>query len=56
MIQENYLLGAIETVSAWDIEDEDFAEAVNDQAKLMSGCLPSDEVWQCTDCPTPTHR
>ena len=34
---ENYILEAIETVSAWGLPEEDFADAVNDQARLMAG-------------------
>ena len=41
---EDYILDALETVSAWDIPDEDFAQTVNDQARLMAG-FPPDEPW-----------
>ena len=41
---ENYVTEAIEMVSAWDIADEDFAQTVNDQARLMAGIHP-DETW-----------
>ena len=41
---EDYILDALETVSAWDIPDEDFAQSVNDQARLMAGA-PPDEPW-----------
>ena len=34
---ENYILDALELVSAWDIPDEDLADAVNEQARLMAG-------------------
>ena len=40
---ENYLTDALEIVSAWDIPDEDFAQTVNDQAKLMAG-VPPEEI------------
>jgi len=43
MHYENYLTEALEHVSAWDIPEEDFAQAVNDQAKLMAG-LPPEEI------------
>ena len=33
---ENHLLDAIEVVSTWNLPEEDFAAAVNAQAKLMS--------------------
>ena len=39
---ENHILEALEIVSAWDISDEDFAQAVNDQARLMSGVSPDE--------------
>ena len=50
---ESYLLDAIEVVSAWDLPEEDFAYAVNAQAKLMSG-VPSDEPL-CFDPEVPIH-
>ena len=39
---ENYILDAIELVSAWDLPDEDLADAVNDQAMLMAGVNPDE--------------
>jgi len=39
---ENYILDAVEMVSTWDIPDEDFADAVNDQAMLMAGVNPDE--------------
>ena len=45
MHTENHLLDALEIVSAWDIPDEDLADAVNAQAKLMAGMNP-DEFWE----------
>ena len=50
--QQN-LLEAIEIVSAWDLPEEEFANAVNAQTRLMSG-IPTDEPW-CFDSETPTH-
>jgi hypothetical protein len=44
---EDYVTEAIETVSAWDISDEVFAQTVNDQARLMAGVHP-DEPWPDT--------
>ena len=41
---EEYLLDAVATVSAWDLDDDQFADAVNMQAKLMAG-VPSDDYW-----------
>ena len=42
MNYENQILDALMIVSAWDIPDEDFADAVNDQAMLMAGVNPDD--------------
>ena len=45
MHYEDYINDALEIVSAWDVPDENFAEAVNDQARLMAGISP-DDVWE----------
>ena len=50
---EAHLSDAIEMVSAWDVPDDDFADAVNAQAKLMAG-VSADEPW-CLDSETPIH-
>ena len=42
---ETQLLDAIETVSAWDLPEEEFADAVNAQARLMCG-VPADDYWR----------
>ena len=42
---EDYIQDALEMVSAWDLPDEDFAQAVNDQARLMAGIDP-EESWE----------
>ena len=44
---EDYIPDALEMVTARDIPDEDFAQTVNDQARLMAGVQP-DEPWP--DC------
>ena len=44
MTFENQILDALMIVLAWDISDEDFADAVNDQAMLMAGVNPDDLV------------
>ena len=44
MNHENYILDALEIVSAWDLPDEDLADAINDQARLMAGIDPDDLV------------
>jgi hypothetical protein len=41
---EDYILDALDMVSARDIPDEDFAQAVNDKAKLMA-CIHPEERW-----------
>ncbi len=38
MTYQYYLLDALETVLAWELPEDDLAEAANDQAKLMAGC------------------
>ena len=43
MTFENHLETALELVLAWDLPEEYLADAVNDQAKLMSG-IPPDEL------------
>ena len=40
---EDYVLAALDIVSAWEIPDEHVARIVNDQAKLMSG-IPAEEI------------
>ena len=37
MDYQQYLQDAIELVEAWEVPEEDFAQAVNDQARLMCG-------------------
>ena len=44
---EDYISEALEIVSAWDIPEEDFAQTVNDQARLIAGIHP-DETWPDT--------
>ena len=44
---EDYIPEAIEMVSAWDIPDEELADAINAQARLMAGVHP-DEPWPDT--------
>ena len=39
---EEYVITALELVSAWDLPDKDFADAVNDQAMLMAGVNPDE--------------
>ena len=42
MNYENQILDALMIVSAWDLPDEDFADAINEQARLMA-CVDYDE-------------
>ena len=42
---EDYILDALELVSGWDVPDEELADAVNAQARLMAGINP-DELWE----------
>jgi hypothetical protein len=42
---EDYIVEALELVSAWDIPEEDLADAVNAQARLMAGIHP-DDFWE----------
>jgi hypothetical protein len=52
---EEYLLDAVATVSAWDLDDDQIADAVNMQARLMAGVNP-DDVWRSDDDGSfPTH-
>ena len=39
---ENYILDALEIVSARDVPEEDFAQTINDQVMLMAGVNPDD--------------
>ena len=34
---EDYIPDAIQMVAAWEVPEEDFARAVNDQARIMAG-------------------
>lgn len=53
---DEYLLNAVAIVSAWDdVPDDEFADTVNAQARLMAGCSP-DDVWHSDDdSPFSTH-
>ena len=43
MNYEDYLTEALEMVLAWDLPEDQLADAVNDQARLMAG-VPLDEI------------
>lgn len=42
MNYENCILDAVEIVGAWDLPDEDLADAITDQARLMAGINPDE--------------
>ena len=44
----DYILDALEMVSAWNIPDGDLADAVNAQARLMAGINP-DDFWEINE-------
>jgi hypothetical protein len=37
MSYEHYIPEALDMVSAWEVPESDFAQAVNNQARLMAG-------------------
>jgi hypothetical protein len=41
----NYLMDAYDLVSAWDLPEEDFAQAVKQQALLMAGSDPAESFY-----------
>ena len=41
----DYILDALEMVSAWNLPDDELADAVNAQARLMAG-LNLDDFWE----------
>ena len=45
MTPEDFINEAMEIVLAWELPDEEFAAAVNDQARLMAGINP-EEIWE----------
>jgi hypothetical protein len=42
MTYENQILDALMIVSAWDLPEEELADAVMDQARLMAGIIPDE--------------
>ena len=42
MNYENQILDALMIVSAWDLPEEELADAIIDQARLMSGVCPDE--------------
>jgi hypothetical protein len=45
MHTDDYITEALELVSARDVPDEELADAVNAQARLMAGINP-DDFWE----------
>ena len=46
---QDYIIDALEIVSAWDLPEQELADAVNDQARLMAGVNPEDIRETLTD-------
>ena len=46
---EDYILDALEQVLGWNLPDDDLADAVNAQARLMAGGLDQYEDNALTD-------
>jgi hypothetical protein len=44
MNYEDYIADALELCSAWNLVDDELADAVNDQARLMAG-VDFDDGW-----------
>jgi hypothetical protein len=53
MDYEDYIQDAINLVDAWEISEDDWATAVNNQARIMAGL----NLEPCTDIPatSPYH-
>ena len=52
MNYEDYLQDAIDLVSAWEVDEEQFFDAVRDQVMIMAG-IPVDWLGEI---PEPEHR
>jgi hypothetical protein len=53
---EDYLQDAIDLVDAWEIPEEDFPQAVNDQARLMCGLALEPSIYNPTQLPFASLR
>ena len=51
MEYEIYLIEAFEQVLCWDLPEEELADAVNDQARLMAGVPPEEIPQRHTEYP-----
>ncbi|TCV86651.1 hypothetical protein [Sulfurirhabdus autotrophica] len=45
MYNQNCLLAAIDVVLTWDLPDEAFTDAVNDQVRLMAA-IDHEDTWE----------
>ncbi len=53
---QDYIQDAIEAVSAWDLSDDEFNQAVNEQCYLMAGMLPRHVYDRSQEFPCISHR
>lgn len=53
MNYEAYLIDAIDMVAAWELSEAEFAQAVNDQARLMAGLELNDNHFNDNTIPYP---
>ena len=44
MNHEDYILTALEMVSAWEIPEEEIPQTVTDLSKMLAG-YPANEIW-----------
>ena len=51
---DEFLLDAVATVSAWEVPEEDFANIVNVQARLMAGGTTEDTGNEDAETPRQT--
>jgi hypothetical protein len=56
MEYQDYLQDAIDLVDAWEIPEEDFPKAVNDQARLMCGLALEPSIYNPTELPFASLR
>ena len=56
MKPEDFIEDAIQAVSAFDLSDDEFDQAVNEQCYLMAGMFP-DHYYECPqEFPCTSHR
>jgi hypothetical protein len=49
MNQHDYIIEALDIISAWNIPDEDLADAINEQARLIAGVDHDEYLDTLTD-------